>query len=499
MVDDSPAPHPHTALPIAPRLQRSMRLRRALNLPRLGNAPTSRTEQSRRRKFWGNFFMFIAAQVLIAAIAFVLVRDYMADGYIKQSVSNIFSLGDGDKAKIDRDATVAVKPPAVPDEIASQEVAPVEKLPVAIEPVETSPAQTQEKIVSTQSTPQVEEQATAQAVEPEPLPKAVEPASPPVIEPEPAPLVVTQAAPPADEPEPVPQVTEQVVAVAPIPDLTPLKDAPATAVPSEPTTPQQAEGQAFRDCETCPEMVMIPPGRFAMGAGSEGLGQQASVATGQEIAIAAPFAIGRQEITFDEWAQCVNDGGCTSAPADENWGRGRHPVINVSFNDITQQFLPWLSRKTGFTYRLPTEAEWEFAARGGASAAAGQAYSFGEDAEQLCEYGNSSDLAARTSDANWTGINCNDGFATTAPVGSLKPNALGLFDMHGNVWEWTADCWHPQYSAKPVKPGEACNSRVMRGGSWASDAPALRTAVRGWEKQDKSKNSIGFRVARQQP
>jgi formylglycine-generating enzyme required for sulfatase activity len=246
-------------------------------------------------------------------------------------------------------------------------------------------------------------------------------------------------------------------------------------------------------------MVMISPGRFTMGEGSKGLGQQASVSTGQEVAIAAPFAIGRNEITFDEWAQCVSEGDCTGQPADENWGRERRPVINVSYNDITQQYLPWLSRKTGFAYRLPTEAEWEFAARGGASAAAGQVYSFGDDAELLCAYGNSSDLSTKTVDAEWAGINCSDGFVTTAPVGSLKPNALGLFDMHGNVWEWTADCWQPQYSAKPVEPGEDCKSRVIRGGSWASDAPALRTAVRGWEKQGKSKNSIGFRVARQQP
>ena len=434
-------------------------------MPRLGNAPKSRSEKSRRRKFWGNFFMFIAAQVMIAAVAFVLVRDYMADGSIKQSVSSIWNLGVGNEAKIDRDAAETVEPAAASEEIASQEVAPVEKLPAAIEPVEAPPLETQKKVVTAESTPQAEEQVTTPVVEPEPESKTV----------------------------------EEIVAVAPIPDLTPLENVPVAPVLSEPAVPQKTEGQTFRDCDTCPEMVVISPGRFATGDGSEGLGQQASVATGQEVAIAAPFAIGRNEITFDEWAQCVSDGGCTSQPGDENWGRERRPVINVSFNDITQQYLPWLSRKTGFTYRLPTEAEWEFAASGGTSAAAGQAYSFGDNAELLCAYGNSSDLSTKTADAGWAGINCSDGFVTTAPVGSLKPNALGLFDMHGNVWEWTADCWQPQYSAKPVTPGEDCKSRVMRGGSWASDAPALRTAVRGWEKQGKSKNSIGFRVARQQP
>ena len=488
MVDDSPASRPHTGLPMAPRLQRSMRLRRALNLPRLGSAPTSRTEQSRRRKFWGKFFMFIAAQVLIAAIAFVLVRDYMADGYIKQAVSEIFNLGDGNKPKIDRDVTVVVKPPAAPDEVANKEIVPVEKLPAAIEPVETPPAAI-EPVETSQA--DIQEQVLA------PAPQADVQAAVP-FEQKRAPPEVSQVVPPAVKPEAALQATEQVVAVAPIPDLSP-KDAPVTAAPSEPALPHQTEGRTFRDCDTCPELVQIAPGRFLMGAGSEGLEQQASATAAQEVAITAAFAIGRYEVTFDEWGICVTDGGCTSQPSDESWGRERRPVINVSFNDITEQYLPWLSRKTGFTYRLPTEAEWEFAARGGTSAKAGEAYSFGDDTELLCEYGNSSDLATKTTDANWTGINCNDGFATTAPVGSLKPNARGLFDMHGNVWEWTADCWHPQYSAKPVKQAEACNSRVMRGGSWASDAPALRTAVRGWERQDKSKNSIGFRVARQQP
>ena len=497
---DSPNPRPHPGLPVAPRLRRSMRLRRALNLQRPVNPSTSHTKPPRLRKF-GGVFAFISAQVLIAVVAFVLVSDYMADGYIKNAVSDIFypSEGDGNDSKIDPEVTIVVKPPTTRDEVPSQEIT-VQKLPAPIEPVETSPAETLKPGVSAESKPQAEEEATASVIEPEPVPQAVAPIATPAIEPEPVPPAEPQVTAPVVEPEPVPQAAapfatpaiepetapkaEEQVAVAPIPDLTPLKDAPAAPLPSQPTTPPQTDGQPFRDCANCPELVGVAPGRFVMGAGSDSL---VSVATTQDMAIAAPFAIGRYEITFDEWSQCVTDAGCTSQPTDENWGRGRRPVINVSFDDITKQYLPWLSRKTGFIYRLPTEAEWEFAARGGAAAPAGLAYSFGDDTSLLCEYGNSSDLA------------CNDGYATTAPAGSLKPNALGLFDMHGNVWEWMADCWQPQYSAKPVKQAEACNARVLRGGSWASAASALRSAVRGWEQQDKFKNSIGFRVARSKP
>ncbi len=495
MVDDSRNPRPQSALPLAPRLRRSVRLRHALSQQRLSNLPTARAEPPRPLKFGGNLFAFISAEILIGVVAFVLVSDYLADGYIKHAVFNIFSSGAGDSAdsKIDPEVTIMVKPPTAQSGVPNQEIS-VQELPAPIEPVETSPTEIQKPVASAEPEPPVEKQVTEPVVEEEPSSQAIAP----VVIPEPAPPVPEPVATPSIELETAPKAKEQV-AVAPIPDLTPLKDAPAAPLPSQPATRLQSNGQPFRDCAACPELVLIAPGRFAMGTGSEVLGQQASVATTQDVAIAATFAIGRYETTFDEWSECVSDGGCTNQPADDNWGRGRRPVINVSFNDITQQYLPWLSRKTGFTYRLPTEAEWEFAARDGGAAPAGQAYSFGDNPELLCTYGNSSDLAAKTTNANWTGINCNDGYATTAPVGSLKPNALGLFDMHGNVWEWTADCWQPQYSAKPVTPGEDCNSRVMRGGSWASAAPALRSAARGWEKQDKSKNSIGFRVARQQP
>jgi formylglycine-generating enzyme required for sulfatase activity len=183
----------------------------------------------------------------------------------------------------------------------------------------------------------------------------------------------------------------------------------------------------------------------------------------------------------------------------------------VSFNDITEQYLPWLSKVTGHDYRLPTEAEWELASRGGAKGSQRQLSDLGSKAEIACSYGNSSDVAAKTSETMWGGVGCNDGFVYTAPVGSLKPNSLGIFDMHGNVWEWVSDCWRAPYSTEDLTDSNNCMFYVLRGGSWASefrflpdgiwvgDAVAYRSAVRGWETSVKERNSIGFRVARSQP
>ena len=490
MVDDSPTPRPHSSLPMAPRLQRSARLRNVLRSQPRVKQPAPRAARSMRLRMKGNVFAFAAAQVLIAVVAFVVVTDYIADGPIRHRVSNILSqVADaGPDAKSDQDEAIAL------DDASDQETTAIHEIPTAApEPVEKPATEIEKQVATVEPLPPAKEPPVAMLD----VPTASEPAETPPAEIQ-KPVVTVEPAPPAEEPATAPRIQpqtaekagEDVVALAPIPDLTPQADAPTAAPPPESAKPKLADGQMIRDCATCPELVVVNAGQFAMGESSEGLEHQVSVNSTQEVAIAAPFAIGRYELTFDEWSQCVADGGCTSQPADENWGRGRRPVINVSFNDITQQYLPWLSGKTGFTYRLPTEAEWEFAARGGAAAPAGQAYSFGKDGALLCQYGNASD---------GTGGTCSDGFASTAPAGSLKPNGLGLFDMHGNVWEWMGDCWQPQYSAKAAKPTETCTTRVLRGGSWASNAAALRSAARGWESQDKSKNSIGFRVARALP
>jgi formylglycine-generating enzyme required for sulfatase activity len=501
---------------MAPRSQRSV------------NISTPRAERIRRRKTRRNFFTFVVVQLLIAGVAFVFVRDYMSDGFTKQALANVLN-----------NVTTAVNPPPELEAITKQEVAPVQEPAPAIEPEATPPVETAAvEAVDVPEVPQAEVQATPPAVEPEPVvqaaPPAAEPelqaevqaapppvepepvpqaevqATPPPVEPEPVPQAEVQATPPPVEPEPAPQVEEQVVAVVPVPDPAPSKAELAVVVPLQATGQPKREGQTFRDCETCPELVAINPGRFMMGPATEGMTQKARAAVEQEIAVDSPFAIGRYEITFDDWERCVTAGDCAGSPVDDGWGRGLRPVIHVSYNDVTEQYLPWLSKITGYAYRLPTEAEWELASRGGATAGMRQTLEVGSKAQISCNYGNSSDVSAKTREIVWAGVGCNDGFANTAPTGSFKPNSLGIFDMHGNVWEWVSDCWYATYASEEEKNAPTCKYHVLRGGSWSSefrflrdgiwvgDAVAYRAAVRGWETSIKARNSIGFRVARSQ-
>jgi formylglycine-generating enzyme required for sulfatase activity len=465
-------------------------------------------------------------QLLIAGVAFVFVRDYMSDGFTKQALANVLNKVASVGAETETDPTVApeVTPPPV-EEFAKQDVTSVQESAPAVEPEATPPVETAEvEAVDVPALPQAEVQATLPAAEPEPVlpaaPPAAEPepelqaevqAAPPPVEPEPVPQAEVQVSPPPVALEPAPQVEEQVAAVVPVPDPTPSNAGPAVVVPAQATVQAKREGQVFRDCETCPELVYIAPGRFMMGPATDGLSQKARAAAEQEVAVDTGFAIGRYEITFDDWELCVTAGGCVSTPADDGWGRGLRPVIHVSYIDITKQYLPWLSEITGQNYRLPTEAEWELASRGGATAGMRQTLEVGSKAQISCNYGNSSDVSAKTREIVWAGVGCNDGFAFTAPTGSFKPNSLGIYDMHGNVWEWVSDCWRATYETEePVNPA-SCKYHVLRGGSWSSefrflrdgiwvgDAVAYRAAVRGWETSVKARNSIGFRVARSQP
>lgn len=499
-------------MPLAPRSQR------------LRNAQATRAERLRRRKFRRNLFTFIAAQLVIAGTAFVGVRDYMSDGYIKHAVADVFKqiASPAPESKTEPDLTAGIQPPPEFDTAANEQTAAVQQAPAESEPAAPPPAEAEVEVAPATPEPeeQADEQITSPAVELEPELEQEAQAAPADIEPEPAPQAEVEAAAEPEPqataqvsvPEPAPVAQQVAVAAVPVPDLTTLKNAPSVIEQPGLADSRQKEGMIFRDCDTCPELVSIAPGEFMVGPEGRGTAQQAiNPVDAKKVIVDKPFAIGRYEITFDDWQHCIDGGGCKASPADDGWGRGRHPVIHVSYNDISQQYLPWLSKITGFTYRLPTEAEWELASQGGNKSSRGGITEVGSNVQLACAYGNSSDVAGKMRETIWAGVGCNDGFLYTAPAGSLSPNSLGIFDMHGNVWEWVSDCWRATYDTEAAADPENCKYHVLRGGSWASefrflpdgvwvgDAVAYRAAVRGWETSVKARNSIGFRVARSQP
>ena len=243
-------------------------------------------------------------------------------------------------------------------------------------------------------------------------------------------------------------------------------------------------GDVFRDCAACPELVVVPAGSFMMGSPLSEEGRFDDEGPRHRLTIRSTFAVGVYEATFAEWDACVRVGEC-GGYRPEDWGRGRgsRPVINVSWEDA-QGYLQWLSRETGEGYRLLTEAEWEYVARGGTQTAR----YWGASESGQCRYGNGYGDEAP----------CPDGYENVAPVGSFQPNAFGLYDVLGNVWEWTQDCWNDDYSGAPAN-GSAwgsgdCSVRVLRGGGW--NDLNLRSAVRIRHSAGIRTDAFGFRVAR---
>jgi len=229
-------------------------------------------------------------------------------------------------------------------------------------------------------------------------------------------------------------------------------------------------------------MVDIPGGTFMMGSNDSGLDES------PRHSVTLPkFKLGKSEVTFALYDLCVESTQCFAVPSDQNWGRGNRPVTNVSFRDITHQFLPWLQAITGKPFRLPTEAEWEYAARAGSQSE----YAWGD--HLTC-------TMARFDGGSTSVCNAREsGNRGTAPVMSYKPNQFGLFDMHGNVWEWVEDCWSPNYEGAPTD-GSAhldgnCEIRVMRGGSWDYNKSGLRSANRYYFSQSARRPNYGFRLA----
>ena len=250
-----------------------------------------------------------------------------------------------------------------------------------------------------------------------------------------------------------------------------------------------------KDCNVCPEMVVVPAGKFDMGSDGSEQGHNANEAPRHAVTFARPFAIGKYEVTFDEWDACVAEKACAAVP-DDGWGRGRRPVIHVNF-EMANGYVRWLSKKTGRRYRLPSEAEWEYAARGGSTTA----WSWGDASTQACEFGNVGDETLKPEHPDWPLHACRDGYAKTSPVGSFKPNKFGLYDTAGNVWEWVEDCYNATYEDAPAD-GSAwltgdCVRRVDRGGGWYNKPEAVRPALRyAGDDPKRQNNTLGFRVAR---
>jgi formylglycine-generating enzyme required for sulfatase activity len=246
-------------------------------------------------------------------------------------------------------------------------------------------------------------------------------------------------------------------------------------------------GSEFSDCETCPVMVVVPAGTVMMGTPSGERFRGAEPL--HEVVISEPFAVGKYEITFDQWDACVAEGGCDGyMPTDHGWGRGRRPVIQVHFDDV-QNYIAWLSEKTGKPYRLLSETEWEYAARAGTQTP----FSFGETI--------SSELANYDGRTGYNGGPTGEFREQTVPVGSFEPNAFGLYDMHGNAWEWVEDCWNDIYTEAMPTDGSAwlggdCSGRVMRGGSWEDYSGELRSGARVGSGRGESYWSDSFRLAR---
>jgi formylglycine-generating enzyme required for sulfatase activity len=203
---------------------------------------------------------------------------------------------------------------------------------------------------------------------------------------------------------------------------------------------------SFKECVSCPGLVVVSAGNFTMGSN-----ESRDEKPPHRITLRQPFAVGKFEVTFDEWDTCVAHGGCTPKPDDRSWGRGRRPVMNVSWDDA-KQYVAWIVKLTGKPYRLLTEAEWEYTARAGTTTT----YSWGND--------------IGPGNANCSACGSQWDNQKTAPVGSFKPNELGLYDMHGNVSEWCEDVWHDNYNGAPTDGsawllGGDDSGRVVRGGS----------------------------------
>jgi formylglycine-generating enzyme required for sulfatase activity len=272
-------------------------------------------------------------------------------------------------------------------------------------------------------------------------------------------------------------------------------------------------GEVFRDCPTCPLMKVLPPGRFMQGSGATDPDAQPFEQPQHAVAIRYPFGVGVFEVTVGEFREFVDAtqrkiAGCTVYDGswherpDLSWSdvgypqSSTHPVACVSWRDA-RDYTTWLSHKTSQHYRLASASEWEYAARAGSEASR----PWGSDTEAACKSANVADLSAAQRYPGWKVHPCNDGYVYSAPVGSFAPNAFGLYDMLGNVFEWVQDCWHADYQGAPTD-GSAwvagdCSEHDMRGGSWFTAAASVSVAARNRFEDTYRSNSVGFRIVRE--
>ena len=306
------------------------------------------------------------------------------------------------------------------------------------------------------------------------------------------------------------------------------------AAPAEPQAPPAAKPAApaasgvVRDCPTCPEMVVVPAGTFVLGTSADARERDAERGESPPLAVtmSRAFAIGRTEITVAQYREFVTatlysapsdcriaSGGAWLRLPDRNWTQpgfpqpqaDNEPVVCVSWDDA-KAYTDWLTRRTGKIYRLPSETEWEYAARGGTTT---PRYFGDRDSDEdsvlsvACDYANVYDASAVVElPFGYPSARCSDGHTYTAPVASFKPNAFDLYDMIGNVREWLQDCFTGSYVGRPPD-GRAwewaggCELRGARGGSWATRPGESRAAARGGEPQGLRQSDLGFRVVRE--
>jgi formylglycine-generating enzyme required for sulfatase activity len=269
----------------------------------------------------------------------------------------------------------------------------------------------------------------------------------------------------------------------------PVQLAPGGDVPLSPDRERALKPKdTFKECDNCPEMVVVPAGAFTMGSPEGESGRYDNEGPQHAVTIGSPFAAGKFAVTFEQWDACVADGGCNGyKPSDQGWGRGWRPVINVSWNDATA-YAAWLSRKTGKNYRLLSEAEREYVTRAGTTTP--------------FWWGASISTQQANYDGTFTYSNGPKGEdrGRTLPVDLFGPNPWGLYQVHGNVWEWTQDCRHDSYTGAP-SDGSAwitgdCSRRVLRGGAWSLDPRGLRAANRYWSTPVDRSYVVGFRLER---